>query len=81
MKVIDPGHIYELDDLKSKTKTRFQFHKDPEIHGQSLDGPSCQEVLRMVIDRVWYLDSEKDWAGNEESVQHLRTAIAQSREG
>lgn len=75
MKVIDAGHVYELDDLKSDTKTDFNFHMDPKIHPQGMDGPSCQEVLRMLIDRVEYLDREKFWGRNAEIIQHLRQAI------
>ena len=76
MEVLDPGHVYLLDDLKSDTKTRFQFHKDPKIHGgESLNGPSCQELTRMLIDRVNHLDGEKPWAGNEEIIRHLRAVI------
>lgn len=75
MKVIESGHVYELDDLKSSTKTRFQFHMDPAIHGKALDGPSSQEVLRMVIQRVKHLNAEQEWEGNDEILFHLRSAI------
>ena len=60
MRVIEPGHIYELNHLKTTRTGSFQFYKDPDIHdGKFLDGPSCQEVIRMLIDRVKYLESEK----------------------
>lgn len=77
MKAVIAGHLYELDDLKSDTKTSFRFHMDPKIHdGMELSGPSCQEVVRMLIDRVEYLESEKHWAANAEIIRHLRCVIA-----
>lgn len=77
MEVVEPGHIYKLNNLKCNRQIHFQFHKDPDIHnGQFLDGPSCQEVLRMVIDRTKYLDSEQEWEGNQKILMHLRSAIA-----
>lgn len=77
MKVIEPGHVYDLDDLKSDTTTRFQFHMDPDIHeGKALNGPSCQELTRVLIDRVNHLDMEKPWFGNEQIITHLRSVIA-----
>ena len=77
MEVVEPGHIYKLNNLKCNRQIHFQFHKDPDIHdGQFLDGPSCQEVLRMVIDRTKYLDGEQEWDGNQKILMHLRSAIA-----
>jgi hypothetical protein len=77
MRVIIPGHLYALKNLKDEGETAFQFYMDPEIHeGDHLIGPSCQEVLIMLIDRVITLDVEKKWEGNESIVKHLRKALA-----
>jgi hypothetical protein len=77
VRAIIPGHLYELDNLKGEGTTRFRFYMDPEIHdGMSLDGPSSQEVIRMLIDRVKHLHSEKEWDGNHDIIQGLRTALA-----
>lgn len=77
MKVLDPGHRYELDDLKTDTKTILQFSKDPRLHdGDGYPGPSCQEVLRVIIDRVQTLNNEKHWPGNKEIIFHARMMIA-----
>jgi hypothetical protein len=74
---LDPGHRYELDNLESDTKTILQFMKDPKLHGgDGADGPTCQEVLRAVIDRVQELDRERPWEGNATIVYDLRHAIA-----
>lgn len=77
MKVLDPGHRYELDDLEASTKTILQFMKDPALHdGDGYPGPTCQEVLRAIIDRVETLNAEKPWAGNADIVFHGRMMIA-----
>lgn len=75
MRVLDPGHSYSLDNLKSGGTTKFRFYKDAAIHGKGHAGPSCQEVIRMLIDRVQVLDSEKPWAGNESIVQKAREML------
>lgn len=77
MQVLDPGHRYLLDHLESDGKTVLQFMKDPKLHnGDGADGTSCQELLRVVIDRVQELNREKPWAGNNDIIYDLRHAIA-----
>lgn len=77
MKVLIPGHLYELDNLKSKGTTVLKFYMDPKIHeGKGHAGPSTQEVMRAVIDRVQVLDSEKPWPGNAEIIKKAREIIA-----
>jgi hypothetical protein len=75
--VLDPGHAYLLDNLQADSKTELRFMKDPALHGGiGYDGPSCQEVLRAIIDRVQTLDRERPWAGNADIVFHGRMMIA-----
>jgi hypothetical protein len=77
MRVLDPGHRYALANLESVGETILQFMKDPKLHdGDGADGPSCQEVLRAVIDRVQTLNRERPWHGNDQIVYDLRHAIA-----
>ena len=76
MRVIDPGHLYELDNLEAETKSTLRFMKDAKIHGEGYDGVTCQEVIRALIDRVQTLDKEKPWAGNTDIVYDLRHALA-----
>lgn len=77
MKVIIPGHKYELQNLNSETTSELQFYCDPEINGIALDGPSCQEVIRALIDRVQELDRQKPYEGNAKIIKHLRFALAE----
>jgi hypothetical protein len=77
MRVLDPGHSYELDHLESEGTTILRFRKDPALHnGVGYPGPSCQEVLRAIIDRVQELDREKPHPVNEGIIYDLRHAIA-----
>lgn len=77
MRVLVPGHRYALANLEADGETILQFMQDPALHdGEGFDGPSCQEVLRAVIDRVQELDRERHWEGNASIVYDLRHAIA-----
>lgn len=76
MRVIDPGHTYELERLKGEGSEILRFYKDPEIHGgDGQSGPSTQEVIRACISRVQSLNKEKPWKGNERIIEHLRLAL------
>lgn len=77
MIVVDPGHSYLLDNLKSEGQTVLRFMKDANIHPEGgFDGPSCQEVIRALIDRVQTLDREAPWPGNERIIYHARMMLA-----
>lgn len=77
MRVLDPGHRYALANLESEGETILQFMKDPALHdGEGYPGPSCQEVLRAVIDRVQELNRERPDIENAIIIHDLRHAIA-----
>ena len=77
MRVVKAGHLYALKCLKSWKEVYLQFHQDGAIHGgETIDGPSTQEVIRVCIDRVRYLDSEIPWVGNADIIRHLQCAIS-----
>lgn len=74
MKVIDPGHVYELNHLDGcKTQTLQFVNRNP---GKECEGTTNQEVLRALIDRVIFLDSQIRWELNDQIIHHLRMAIA-----
>jgi hypothetical protein len=75
MKVLVPGHTYELDHLDGPNKTVLQFVSRWPLHDPE-EGVTNQEVLRAVIDRVQFLDSEVRWPLNDQIIWHLRQAIA-----
>lgn len=77
MKVLDPGHRYALDNLETGGETTIQFYKDPKLHdGDGYPGPSCQEYLRAVINRVQELERERSDPENAIILYDLRHAIA-----
>jgi hypothetical protein len=83
MKVIDPGHSYLLSNIPPDTKTTYP----PVLKGQIIEfvkrfrgddnheGTLNQELLRVLIDRVKFLDKEVPWEGNKEILYHLRMAL------
>lgn len=68
------GHRYLLDHIDGDGNTGFQFVT--RFRGeQNREGPQCQEVLRMLIDRVCVLNQEVEWEGNRQLLWHLRMAL------
>jgi hypothetical protein len=73
MRVIIPGHFYELDHLDGEGKQKLQFVD--RNHDRDTQGTYNQEVLRALIDRVQFLHGEKPWRLNEQIIYHLRMAL------
>lgn len=74
MKEIELGHVFELDHLDGNGKSILQFvNRNP---GLEREGTTNQEVLRALISRVKFLDSQIHWPLNEQIINHLRMAIA-----
>lgn len=79
MKVLDPGHSYQLDNIRNHEVEAFNklyFYKDPDINDVGQRGTNCQEVLRVLIDRVEYLDRQEPHPMNVTILQDLRSALA-----
>lgn len=76
MKVIDPGHTYELQGNKGTATMLLQFYMDPERHGGRMQaGTTNQEVARALIDRLQYLERETPWGGDFHMIDNLRDLI------
>src|ERR1035437_3625022 len=87
MKVITPGHSYKLfncDDKESWQVLSF-IHKDikgdstdrdPTILETVEDGTSNEEVLKVMIDRIEYLQSKMPCEENEDVIGLLSGALA-----
>lgn len=73
MKIIEPGHVYELNSLDGGTPETLTFVNREE--GQKHSGTQTQEVLRALIDRTMHCDNCRRWAGNDEIIKHLRMAL------
>lgn len=83
MKVIEPGHIYELDHLDGKNKSRLTFvNRESAPH----EGTQTQEVLRAnidsiecLIDRTNHCDACLRWEGNDRIIKAMSEAQRQLR--
>ena len=85
MKVLDPGHLYELDNYMptgkpTKLKMVMQFVKKVggNFPGNELPeflGTNCQEPIRVIIDRVKYVNNQKPHPLNTEIIYALRSAL------
>jgi hypothetical protein len=83
MKVIDPGHKYELRTLDGEEPTRLKFvmrNNPPDKYPGNKDsypGTTTQEVIRALIDRTKYVQNQQQFAENEAVLYHLRLALYQ----
>ncbi len=78
MKVIDPGHIYELRQLGDEATQELVFIKRSggAVHYEKeWPGLQTQEVLRALIDRTKYLYQVLPCRETEEALRHLRMAL------
>lgn len=83
MRVIEPGHIYELSHLDGDNRQRLSFvNREAAPH----EGTQTQEVLRaqiecleVLIDRTNHCDSMLRWEGNDRVVKAMSEAQRQMR--
>lgn len=77
MKVIDPGHVYECNQLGGGTQT-ITFVKrssDAVTYDKEWAGLQNQEVLRALIDRTKFVDNVLPCSETKEALYHLRLAL------
>lgn len=81
MKVLDPGHMYLLDEFDGPGVQVLRFVKrcDPPVeypgNTGSYPGTLTQEVLRALIDRAEYVERQKHCEENVEVIDMLRRCI------
>jgi hypothetical protein len=82
MNIIDPGHIYELDELDchsgfDKQTLVFVKREGPKFPGNvgSFPGTTTQEVLRACVDRLNYVNNQLPAAETEAAQKLLESAI------
>ena len=85
MEVIEPGHIYELNQLDgdgSPLRLVFVNREDGDEH----EGTQTQEILRMcidmvevLIDRTNHCDDCMRWEGNDHIIKHMSEAQRRMR--
>lgn len=79
MKVLDNGHKYEVVNFNKEGEAlgsqQISFVKDRCINGDGYEGTNCQELLRVLINRVQFLESQLHSDVNETIIKHLRASI------
>lgn len=79
MKVLDPGHDYLLASLDGEAEQALTFVKrqGPGYPGNqgAHPGTTLQEVLRVLADRVQYVDRQVPAPENAAVLRHLREAL------
>ena len=79
MRVIDPGHEYALTHLDGGREEILTFVKreGPQYPGNvgSHPGTNMQEVLRVLIHRLRYLDEQLPHFSNKYVLDDLRSAL------
>jgi hypothetical protein len=76
MECIKPGHTYFVKLLDSESEYNDQIIQFVDRgHGTDKPGTTCQELLRVLIDRVQFLEKELHWDRNNEIIFHLRKAL------
>lgn len=78
MRVEDPGHVYDLDQIGRVPTMRLEFLKrsgDLIQHEDEHGGVICQEVMRVLIDRLKYLNDLIPCVETELALDHTRTAL------
>ena len=83
MRVIDPGHEYEVetyDNVGYRVPQYRRYMKRvgpnyPGNDGVPRAGTNCQEDLRVLIDRVRYLNGQHPCPENNAILDHLRQSL------
>lgn len=81
MKILTPGHHYRLSnrDGGGSQDIRFVTRRGPDgellPEGERFPGLMSQDLLRVLIDRNFYLSEEVPCAENVEIAFHLRKAL------
>lgn len=81
MKVIEPGHVYEVQNVDGPGTQRIEFVRRRDDEASMLpkdarrEGILTQELLRVAIDRTLYLNAEAPCPENVEIVNALRHAL------
>lgn len=82
MNVIVAGHRYRVQNFENKgAYALIQFiHKEPKQEGSSelvtvCDGTTNEEVLKVLIDRMKYLNNKMECDENKQVISHLEESL------
>lgn len=81
MRVIEPGHVYAVQNIDGPGEQIIRFVRRRDASADKLaeeaweEGILCQELFRVLIHRIQYLDSEAPHPVNVEATLALRKAL------
>lgn len=78
MKIIKEGHTYELDAFEGRDPQIMQFIQKANVDGDLVtekDGTTNEEVLKMLINRLHFLNGWMYDSNNAEAILHLENAL------
>lgn len=83
MKVLDPGHMYDLDELDRNHSSlpgvvlRFVKREGDGYPGNTgtYPGTTVQETLRVLIHRLWYIENQINDPANWVAIRSLRKGL------
>lgn len=81
MKVLDPGHAYLVDvydgDAPYSTVIQFMKREGKRYPGNKghYAGTNCQELIRVLIDRIGYLNNQINHESNSEILYHQLSSL------
>jgi hypothetical protein len=83
MKILTPGHKYELENFERKETTGqyIQFIEKAPVTSDSTelrtvnDGATNEDLLAVLIDRLNYLNAKFPCRENSSAITHIETAL------
>lgn len=78
MKIIKEGHKYELDAFEGINPQTIQFIQKKNVDGElvtEMDGTTNEEVLKMLMNRLQFLNAWVYDSYNSEALIHLQNAL------
>lgn len=79
MKILDAGHYYSIDNIDDDKIQTIKFVKREgegfPFNAGNFPGTNCQEVLRVLINRTEYLNSQIPSAETEGAISAMKTAL------
>lgn len=73
METIIPGHF---TGERSPDKGSIEFRCDPRINDHSIYGTTNQEVIRVLLARMRFLENQKPHPLNTDIIRHMECALA-----
>lgn len=78
MKIVDDGHHYVLDSMDGTIPQSVQFINKEKVDDKFVtvyDGTTNEEVLKMLIDRMYWLQSRASCRENAICITKLEEAL------